>query len=234
MTVPSGDVDVETLTALRAMPGLRRLSDADLATLGALATHETYARGALVLGPQDGQGEVLIIIRGGVRVYRLSKTGHEVTVAQWRSGGICGLTFLEPNGVPRSFFEASENGTQLLRVAPSAFRGFLSSRPALATDMLALASGRLEEARDQIEELALHDMKTRLARTLARLAAQDSGRLVLATHAELAALVGTRQEEVTKALRQFRERGLVEYRPHSRKIVIPDLDRLSAYSRGGR
>ena len=223
--------NAELLAALHGTPSLASLSACELQELSRLGRFCTCSRGEILLGPQDDKGALLVVLSGAVRVYRLSSSGHEVTVARWGTGAVCGLMFLEPSVTPRSFFVAAQDETRVFRLDPDAFRQFLSSRPRLATEMLAIVGGRLEEARDQIEELAFHDMKTRLARTLARLAADDSGRLVLATHAQLATMVGTRQEEVTKALRHFREQGLVWYRPHARGIHIPDVDRLAAYCR---
>ena len=50
-----------------------------------------------------------------------------------------------------------------------------------------------------------------------------------ATHRELAWMVGTRPEEVTKALRHLRAAGLVEYEPRQTGITIPNRPALAAY-----
>ncbi len=79
-----------------------------------------------------------------------------------------------------------------------------------------------------IEELAFYEIKTRLARTLVRLALSSEELIVSATHAELAAMIGTRQEEVTKLLGRFRALGLVASAPHRRGFRVLDLERLAS------
>jgi hypothetical protein len=42
-------------------------------------------------------------------------------------------------------------------------------------------------------------------------------------------MVGTRPEEVTKALRYLRDAGLVAYQPRHSGITVPDPPMLAAY-----
>jgi hypothetical protein len=46
---------------------------------------------------------------------------------------------------------------------------------------------------------------------------------------DLAAPAGTRQEEVSRALRTLAHEGLVYYRSHDRVIGICDLEKLGKY-----
>ena len=84
-------------------------------------------------------------------------------------------------------------------------------------------------AHGYMEALAWQSVRTRLAHTLARLAQRHPCREVDATHAELAAMVGTRQEEVTRLLRVFRELGLVAKQPYRPGLVVLDAERLAAF-----
>jgi CRP-like cAMP-binding protein len=76
--------------------------------------------------------------------------------------------------------------------------------------------------------LTFYEIKTRLARTLVRLALSSQEQIVSATHAELAAMIGTRQEEVTKLLYHFRALGLVASVPHRPGLRVLDLERLAS------
>jgi CRP-like cAMP-binding protein len=79
-----------------------------------------------------------------------------------------------------------------------------------------------------LEGLAFYEIEVRLARTLIRLGLSSEELIVSATHAELAAIIGTRQEEVIKMLRHFRASGLVASAPHRRGLRVLDLERLSS------
>jgi len=91
-----------------------------------------------------------------------------------------------------------------------------------------LIARQLGESYRIIEELAFYEIKTRLARTLVRLALSSEELIVSATHAELAAMIGTRQEEVTKLLGHFRALGLVASAPHRPGLRVLDLERLTS------
>ena len=87
-------------------------------------------------------------------------------------------------------------------------------------------SRQLGESYRVLEGLAFYEIEVRLARTLIRLALSSEELIVSATHAELAAIIGTRQEEVTKMLGHFRALGLVASAPHRRGLRVLDLERL--------
>jgi CRP-like cAMP-binding protein len=85
----------------------------------------------------------------------------------------------------------------------------------------------LEEERLMVQEFAFSTVKARLAHKLAALADGRPIGMVQKTREELAALVGTRPEEVTKILADLREDGLVHYQPYARSIVILQADALA-------
>jgi CRP-like cAMP-binding protein len=91
-----------------------------------------------------------------------------------------------------------------------------------------LISRQLGESYRVLEGLAFYEIEVRLARTLIRLALSSEDLIVSATHAELTAIIGTRQEEVTKMLRHFRASGLVASAPLRRGLRVLDLERLSS------
>lgn len=77
---------------------------------------------------------------------------------------------------------------------------------------------------DRVEDLALYPVSTRLAHVLIRLAEASGRQMVAVTHDDLARLIGTRREEVTRALRRYRRQGLITTEPG--RIRIEDLERL--------
>jgi CRP-like cAMP-binding protein len=59
---------------------------------------------------------------------------------------------------------------------------------------------------------------------------KDPEGYVRRTHSELAALIGSTQTGVTKALGVLRRQGLVEGRLHRRGIRAPDVQKLASYT----
>lgn len=217
------------LRALAQVPAFSGLQDGNLASLAAMARPRSYHRGEFVAVPEQEERDVLIIVAGSVRVYRLSAAGNEITLERIHAPALFGLVFLNEALRSRSFVAAVTDGTVVYHVPAQEFRVWMIEHPQVAVEALALLSARLAEARDRIADLALYDVKTRLAHTLAKLAAENAHHAVVATHEELARIVGTRQEEITRALQLFRTQGLVRYRPHQRGMIVPDVDLLTNY-----
>lgn len=215
------------LQDLRSLALFASVTPEELETLASAARGRVYHRGELVLGADWEHEEGLYIIaRGSARLFRLSDRGQEITLAYMREGDIFGLVFIEPVSKPLSSVEAAAHDTLMYRVPRHAFRAFMTSHPDVAVQALGSTSKRLAEAYNLIAELALHDSRTRLALTLARLAREAPNRQVLATHEELGLMVGVSRDRVTKHLRALRERGLVAFEPHRRGILVPDPGRL--------
>jgi CRP/FNR family cyclic AMP-dependent transcriptional regulator len=217
------------MRALAQVPIFRGLLDGDLTSLAAMARRRSYRRGEFVTVPDQDVREILIIVAGGARVYRLSASGNEITLEHINAPDLFGLIFLNEAVLARSFMVATSDETVVFHVPPAEIRVWLIEHPQVAVESLARISTRLADARDRLADLALYDVKTRLAHTLAKLAAANPNHEILVTHEGLARIVGARQEEITRALRQFRTQGLVRYRPHQRGMMVPDVDRLARY-----
>jgi len=79
------------------------------------------------------------------------------------------------------------------------------------------------------KDLALHNVPTRLAHELARLARYDPECMVCETHGELASRIGTSQQEVTRGLQHLVQEGLIAPTNHRHGIMVLDVDSLASY-----
>lgn len=122
--------------------------------------------------------------------------------------------------------EATEDGTIVYALPWTTCVGALTQRPDTARALAQLfREGGLEERR-LLSALAFSGVKTRLAQTLLRCIDQNSSRTVRETREHLAAMVGSRPEEVTKVLREFKLMGLVSYPPHGRSVFVVNPEEL--------
>jgi CRP-like cAMP-binding protein len=86
----------------------------------------------------------------------------------------------------------------------------LSSTEAMFGFGLMQAMGqRVVEAENRLEQVAYSTIASRLASLLLELEGDDPENVVQATHQELADMLGTWRETVSKTLQDFRRRGLV-------------------------
>ncbi|MBV9282374.1 MAG: Crp/Fnr family transcriptional regulator [Chloroflexi bacterium] len=222
---------------LRRIELFRDLSDRDLDALGALAQRRRYGRGELILQAGDERDGLFGVEEGAARLYRLSAEGHEITLATFDVGDIFGLSFLSPRVGAVGAFEATADGTVVAHISRQHVGSFVAAHPDVALSAFDLVGYRLASMGDLVEELALHDAWTRVAHVLPQMARDAGGlRVVRASHREIAARVGTREDEVTRALRHLRELGLVGSIPHRRGVVLRDVEALARYrpARGAR
>jgi CRP-like cAMP-binding protein len=119
---------------------------------------------------------------------------------------------------------ASED-TTLLVLTRDAFLEHLRARPETALNLLGELSRRLRRADETIANLALHDVHRRLVRTLERLAREDGeetpeGLLLRRrpTQQDLANLIGSCRETVSRAFTSMVKRGLMV--PRGRALLL--------------
>jgi len=83
---------------------------------------------------------------------------------------------------------------------------------------------RVMEAENRLEQMAYSTIASRLAGLLLELAADSRDSLVEVTHQELADMLGTWRETISKTLQDFRRRGLVA--SGRRRLTLLDKEGL--------
>jgi CRP/FNR family transcriptional regulator len=89
---------------------------------------------------------------------------------------------------------------------------------------------RVVQAEDRLEQMAYSTIASRLAALLLELAENEPGGIVRATHQELADMLGTWRETVSKTLQDFRRRGWVA--SGRRQLTLLDRDALQLEAGG--
>jgi len=214
--------------ALRRAPLFQGIDQGEVAALLPRISAHWYGRGDVIATPEDLSTMVVIVLEGMARLCRFSDVGQPYAVDTLGPGDGCGLLFGGAGLQPRSYMLAMAESVAVGRLPAADVLSFLTSHPSHALHALRLATERLLAAYDRIEELALHPAHARLAHLLARLAAADGRHVVDLQREEIASLIGTSREEVSRGLSDLRRRSLIEYRPHRREILVKDLGRLAA------
>ena len=213
---------------MRQIDMFQDVADEALAGLLALSRRRSYRRGEYISGVEQGRDDALVLMRGRAHLYRVSSEGREIILAMLGPGDVLGVVFVHGMLRPQSTLRAVAEGTVVYHIPREHFRQFILAHPQAAAGVIALLSRRLVDAYDLVEDLSFSQLSVRLAHVLARLVRVHASQTVSVTRDELAALIGSSREEVTKALNDFRARGLVEYQPYSRTITIPNPERLAA------
>jgi CRP/FNR family cyclic AMP-dependent transcriptional regulator len=179
--------------------------------------------------------DVLLVLRGHVKVGASTPGGHEMVLAIRGRGDVVGeLAAIDRR--PRSATVTTLALVTARQLTAAQFSGWLAGDAAAAALLARVVAGKLRAATQQRLEVGAYGVNVRLARTLLYLEASYSvtttaGRAVTLglTQGELAGLVGVSLESVVKALAPLRRAGVV--RTGRRELVVCDavaLRRIAA------
>jgi CRP/FNR family transcriptional regulator/CRP/FNR family cyclic AMP-dependent transcriptional regulator len=147
-----------------------------------------------------------------VKISRTGRDGRDVTVAVLHEGNFFGEMSLI-DGQPRSASATTTQTTRLLVLDREHFQRYVLSQASIVAKMLRELSKRLRAADQTIENLALSSVHDRLFCLLGHLGRRaplkDGTGLIerAPTHQELAELVGSSRETVTRTLAAFEKEG---------------------------
>lgn len=201
---------------LRAVSIFADLDAAALAALERLAEPRDYPDGAVIVS-QDEPGDALfVLVSGKVKVVLYGDSGREIILSIFKTPGdfFGEMSLLDHE--PRSASLIADEPSRLLVLSRGAFQAHIEGHPRSALRILTELSRRLRRADAVIGNLALLDVYGRLAGKLRELAAAegeetDDGVVLRQrpTQAEIAAMIGTSRETVSRALSDLQRRGHV-------------------------
>lgn len=174
---------------------------------------------------QDEPGDALYIIaRGRVKVVLFGDNGREVILTILKAGEFFGEMSLVDDQ-PRSANVIACDDAQVLILKREAFNNHLLNSPKTALNVMAELSRRLRRADEIIGNLATLDVYGRVAHIMIDLAKKDGeeteeGILIRErpTQQDIASMIGTSRETVSRVLSEFQRRGFVEMR--GREILL--------------
>lgn len=179
----------------------------------------------------DEIGQSLFLVASGrVQLYRTTPDGRRFVIATLGPGSIFGEDSVLGELAVNTRAVALQDGT--VSMMPSHRVKELSSHEAMFSLGLMQAMGRrVVEAENRLEQMAYGSVSARLAALLLDLAGDSSNGSVQATHQELAEMLGTWRETVSKTLQEMRRSGLVS--PSRRSVRILDREKLRLEAEGG-
>ena len=190
-----------------------------------------FRRGSFIMTEGEASDHVVVLLSGRAKVSSYTEDGKEVVLAVRGPGELLG-DFSALDGAPRSATVAALETIEALILGSERFLQFLEDHPRVAILLLRTWSHRVRDADRKRVEFGAYDTPGRVARRLLELVERygdQEGRITLSlTQDELAGWTGSSREAVSKALREFRDRGWIT--TGRRSIVVLDVDALRARS----
>jgi CRP/FNR family transcriptional regulator, dissimilatory nitrate respiration regulator len=218
--------------SLRSVPLFAALSAATLDGLLRQCSKLRRRAGTVLFGPAQPAERFFVVLKGRVKVYKLSPRGDGQVLHIFGPGEALAEAAVLAGGNYPAFAEVIEDA-DLLAVGRKELRRAVAADPELALGMLAGMAAKLIEFARLIEDLSLKDVPARLAAALLRMSRQAGGATfrLEQTKRDLAGQIGTVPETLSRALGRLRAAGLVRVR--GRQITILDPQGLEELARQG-
>lgn len=212
--------------AIRKIPLLNSLTEKHREELAHTLILRDYKKGSNILISSDEGRDIMFIADGTVDIKHAGPNGREVIVARLSTGEFFGEIALL-TGSSRTADVTAVEDSMILILRAGDFEALLTSIPELSRALLVHLAHRVAAASTKISDLALFDVYYRVYRTLSALAKRDpkSGEFIVAerpTHKELASMVGTSREMVTRALTKLEDDGIISIED-KRAIILSDV-----------
>ena len=225
-----------TIQFLAKVPIFENLSEEQLLPLGEKMRTRKYQRGEVVFHQDDPGDRMHIIVQGRVRISLDSDDGREKDVALLQPGECFGEMALL-DGSNRSAKATAIEEIETLVLMRDDFVEFIHEYPEVATHTTAVLTNRLRQANQMMGDMAFLDVPTRVAKQLIELAeSQSKGAVpegvieITIGQDELARLVGSSRETVSRALTSYRRMGLLTTMHRRISITdLPGLERMASY-----
>ena len=204
------DRNDEAITSLRALPLFSEVAEEDLRRLAGHLIERRFPRDATLI--QEGQpGDYMYVLREGrVKVTKLSGAGREKILEILTEGAFFGeMALLDPPD--RSASVKSLDPVRVLALSRHGFLQALERSPGLAMAVIRELSRRLRHTNLEASHIPYQSVKERTQELLGRLATETDAEgwrvSPPLTHQEVADMVATSRETVTRAVKQLKQEG---------------------------
>lgn len=227
---------MDILKVVSGIPLFQGLDPGRLKGVASIAVPKSFERGEMIFSQGDLGRGFFVIVRGRVRVYKLSAEGKEQILHFWGPGELFGEVPVFAGGCYPAHAEAAE-AVACLYFPRAGLLELVRRDPDLALGLLAVLAERLHRFSGLIEDLSLKDVPARLAAYLLELEQEQGGEEGLLTleipKGQLASLLGTIPETLSRILARMAREGFVETGA-GRQIRLLDQAGLADIARGRR
>jgi CRP/FNR family transcriptional regulator len=215
---------------LHNVPLFQDLSAEELESVAPLFIERKYKKGSILFLEGDFGDDFYLIQSGVVKIYRIDNY-KEIILALFRDGDYFGEMSIMQRELPRSATAETLEASSIYTLLRSDFTQFMERNPSICLKLLEDTMSRLRRANEQIYDLTFLDVRSRTIKTVIRLSDEHGVRKVAGTlinvkltHQQLANLVGTVRESVTKVLQELQEEKIITV--DKKMILIRNMEAL--------
>jgi len=207
------------------------LEEDQVELVAASASIKEIKKGELLFSEGQTATAFFVVVSGAVKIYKLSAEGSEQILHIQKPGDLVAEAIIFDFDIYPAFCEALEK-TVVIRFSKPEFLTLLRHFPEITFKITCAYSRRLRQLIGKIEELSLHDVKSRLAAYLMKNVKVKDKKFIVAidfTKKDLASVLGTVPETLSRTLNYYKkEKIIVE---DNNEIIIEDINKLKSLSK---
>lgn len=219
----------DSVELLRKIPFFRDLQPDELAKIEQLLIRRTMMERMVVFMQGESLDYVYFIAGGKVKIYRTDDQGREQIVNVLQAGDMFPHVGFFRNVSYPAHSVMIEKGV-LFALPTARFRALLETDPSVCLKLMALMEGKIIELQGRLEEMVMHDTFGRIVLLLIRLSrihGIPDGEYVRLnvpfTNQELANMIGTSRETVSRTLSQLKKEQALETTSDHHLLLNLDL-----------
>ncbi len=167
------------------------------------------SKGQIMMGDHNRCTGIPMVLRGRLRLFRISDKGREMTLYHIRDGELCIMAGVCAMGdVEYDFSLEAERDSVLAVIPPDTFRELLYRCDPFKVHVFNALAFNLMQSIETIEMLLFESIEERIMTYLQHNANADGE--VKATHEKLAVELGSSREVITRQLNKLADKGLIE------------------------
>jgi CRP-like cAMP-binding protein len=205
----------------------------DFEEAGLRAVERRFGPRDTIFTPGDPDDQLYFLLSGTVRLYKIYGDYKEATTALLKEGVFGKLDLVE--GRWQDVFAEAVTDARVASIQKASIERVIKSDPGFALKLFSSFSERLRQSDEVIESLLHREVSTRLATLLMNLGGRFGesngvGTLidVRLTHQDLANMIASTREAVSKVMSELQRDGVIESR--NRRIVIINGEALAEYA----
>ncbi|MDQ7821658.1 MAG: Crp/Fnr family transcriptional regulator [Candidatus Eremiobacteraeota bacterium] len=228
---PEGEVAVEKSVPipvkdlLKKVPLFAEMADDDLTSLKEIVHVKKFPKGTVLFEEGDEGQELFVILKGLLKISVIHEDGREFTLIISRPYDCLGEIALL-DGSPRSAGATALEDVEVLSIRKSDFDQVINRHSKLKDSIIKLLCWRLRNLTDEVTDFAFLNVYYRLSKKLLELAdtfgVESPEGIVInrkITHQELANMVATSREMITKIINEMKKEKVLALQQH--RMVIP-------------
>jgi len=198
------------------------------------SNQKRFKKGEIIFTPGDSFDDLFVVNKGMVKISKVSSLGKEQILRILKPGDFMGELALFSKSILNNTAEALEQ-TEICIIQGNKIRQLLIQNPEMAIKFLQKYTERIEETEELIEQIGLRDVEQRIANYLwieieNNQIINNNGKYEITlpvSKGDLAALIGTTQETLSRKLSLFQDNGWINLKGQ-RIIEVTDIKRLES------